>query len=184
MAQTDWEAQYVGGRCDYYREISELARYHIVAGYCHYLKPAGTILDLGCGEGILQERLDPSKYSRYVGVDFSSEAINRATNQQDEKTLFVTADISTYIPDGKFDVIIFSECIMCFKEPVDMVKRYDNFLKVDGFFIISLVSHESTTPVWKILEHTYSPADEVVVSHKGVNLSWIIKVYGSLQGKE
>src|SRR5919109_102772 len=99
MTQADWEVQYSSGRCDYYRHLSELARYSVVVGYCHYLKPSGTILDLGCGEGILQERLDPKKYSRYVGVDFSSEAISRASQRQDKKNLFVTADISTYVPE-------------------------------------------------------------------------------------
>ena len=61
------------------KEIGELAHYSAIVGYCYYLNKSGTILDIGCGEGILQERLRSLNYSRYVGVDISAKAIRRAS---------------------------------------------------------------------------------------------------------
>jgi 2-polyprenyl-3-methyl-5-hydroxy-6-metoxy-1,4-benzoquinol methylase len=176
LSREDWEAQYSIGQPGYYREISELARYHVVVGYCHFLKPSGTILDLGCGEGILQERLDPCKHSRYVGVDFSNEAIRLASSRQDEKTLFVTADVSTYVPNEQFDVVIFGECLYCFKDPLSVIRRYDPFLKNDGLFIVSMTVHESVNALWEIIDKVYEPHDEVKVTHRS-GLSWIVKIY-------
>ena len=72
------DVQYARGSWDYLRSLDELARFSVLAGYCHYLKPNGRILEIGCGEGILQERLDPARYARYVGVDISEEAVRRA----------------------------------------------------------------------------------------------------------
>src|ERR1700739_5169135 len=66
-AQT-WEAQYAAGRWDYLAELSELARFSVLAGYICHLKPGGTVLDTGCGQGVLLRRLPVSSYSRYRGL--------------------------------------------------------------------------------------------------------------------
>ena len=76
-AQT-WEAQYAAGRWDYLGELSELARFSVLAGYICHLKPGGAVLDTGCGQGVLLRRLPVSSYSRYVGIDISGSAISVA----------------------------------------------------------------------------------------------------------
>jgi 2-polyprenyl-3-methyl-5-hydroxy-6-metoxy-1,4-benzoquinol methylase len=115
FSREDFELQYSSGRYDYLRGLSELVHYSVLIGYCHYLKPAGSILDVGCGEGILQERLEPGKYSRYIGIDISHEAIRRTSHRQDARTLFITADVLTYIPSERFDIIVFNECLYHFR---------------------------------------------------------------------
>ena len=90
-AQT-WEAQYAAGRWDYLAELSELARFSVLAGYICHLKPGGTVLDVGCGQGVLLRRLPMSCYSRYVGIDLSGSAISVAREHANEHSLFVAAD--------------------------------------------------------------------------------------------
>jgi 2-polyprenyl-3-methyl-5-hydroxy-6-metoxy-1,4-benzoquinol methylase len=175
VSQEQFELLYASGRLDWYRDISELARYSVVIGYCHYFKPAGAILDIGCGEGILQERLAPYSYSRYVGVDFSKTAISRAADKQDEKTCFVMADINTYVTDEQFNIIIFNECLFYINDHLSLMKRYEDYLKDDGLFIVSACDHERVKKVWKIIEAVYPVGDEVHISHKP-NLSWTVKV--------
>jgi 2-polyprenyl-3-methyl-5-hydroxy-6-metoxy-1,4-benzoquinol methylase len=131
-------------------------------------------LDVGCGEGILQELLS-SQYSRYVGIDIAAEAIRRATLKQDEKTIFVTADASKYTPDEQFDIIIFNECLYYFEDPLSIMRRYERFLKEDGIFIVSMYILEKNLGIWRMLEAEYAVMDEVQVSHKS-GISWIIKV--------
>jgi 2-polyprenyl-3-methyl-5-hydroxy-6-metoxy-1,4-benzoquinol methylase len=169
-----YERLYASGSLDWYKDLSELARYSVVIGYCHYFKPSGAILDVGCGEGILQERLEPNTYTQYVGVDSSNTAIRRAAERQDEKTSFVMADFNTYVPSEQFDIIIFNECLYHADDPLGLVKRYESFLKDDGLFIVSICDHERVKKVWKILEAAYPVGDEVRISHLST-FSWTIK---------
>jgi 2-polyprenyl-3-methyl-5-hydroxy-6-metoxy-1,4-benzoquinol methylase len=172
------DSEYSSGAWDYLRDVEELSRFSVVAGYCHHLKEQGSILEIGCGEGVLQERLDNRKYSRYVGVDISAEAISRAAHKQDEKSLFVAEDAETYIPDERFDVIIFNECLEYFADPLRLVTRYDGFLKEDGVYIISMfvgLDTARTRRIWKMLETVYKAETETRVSNK-MGYTWIIKV--------
>lgn len=64
-----WNAEYEAGRWTYLGQLPELARFSVLIGY--HFKPGGSILDIGCGEGVLYERMQAHGYSRYVGVDLS-----------------------------------------------------------------------------------------------------------------
>jgi 2-polyprenyl-6-hydroxyphenyl methylase/3-demethylubiquinone-9 3-methyltransferase len=173
------ETEYSSGTWDYLGGTTELARFSIVVGYCHYFKAEGTILELGCGEGILKDRLCPLKYSRYLGVDISSEAIHRASYKQDEKSSFVREDARIYNPDQRFDVIVFNECLEYFQDPLSLVRRYQRFLEKKGVFIVSMFVGRDTVRskrIWKILEAVYSAEAETRVSTKP-GYSWNIKVF-------
>lgn len=177
--------EYLSGAWDYLRELDELPRFSVVAGYCHHFKEKGKILEIGCGEGILQERLCPSKYSRYAGVDISPEAIRRAAYKQDEKTFFVCEDANIYTPEEPFDAIVFNECLEYFDEPLRIVRRYESFLEQDGIFIVSMfvgIDTVRTKRIWKMLEAAYTAEVEARVSNKK-GWSWIIKVFIPSKGK-
>ena len=115
------EAEYASGILDYLKGVDELSRFSVVVGYCHYFKNKRAILEIGCSEGILQERLDYSKYFRYVGVDISTETIRGASQKQDDKTTFIAEDASMYCPNELFYVIIFNECLEYFADPLGLV---------------------------------------------------------------
>src|SRR5438876_6993820 len=74
----EWDSQYEKGHWEYMKCLEEVGRYSLIAGYIHYLKPGGSILDVGCGEGILQQRLNLDGISKYVGIDISKVAIDAA----------------------------------------------------------------------------------------------------------
>lgn len=172
------ETEYAKGSWDYLRNINELPRFSIVAGYCHYFNEMGTILEIGCGEGILQEKLNPDKYKRYVGIDISEEAIRRAAHKQDEKNGFQAEDASTFIPSEKFDIIVFNECLEYFDDPQKLVKRYEPFLEKNGIFIVSMFAGTDTVRtkrIWRILESVYSVKAKATVSTR-YSYFWNIKV--------
>jgi len=172
------DAEYAAGSWEYLRGSEELSRFSVVVGYCHYFKPSGTVLEVGCGEGILQERLDHSKYSRYAGIDISSEAIRRASEKGDHKTCFVAADAATFIPSANFDVIIFNECLEYFQDPLALVHRYDPFLNAGGIYIVSIFEGVDTAQskrIWRALGRTYQIRSQTRVSNQS-GYSWIIKV--------
>jgi 2-polyprenyl-3-methyl-5-hydroxy-6-metoxy-1,4-benzoquinol methylase len=170
-------AEYSNGTWDYLRDVEELSRFSVVVGYCHYFKDNGSILEIGCGEGILQERLDHSRYSRYMGVDISSQAIGRASQREDQKTSFVAQDAKSYSPNEKFDLIIFNECLEYFDDPLGLVKRYDRFMNPDGLHIVSMfagIDTARTRRIWKMLESKYTVETETKVSNRAGYI-WVIK---------
>lgn len=176
------EAEYSSGVWDYLRGLHELARFSVVVGYCHHFKDNGTILEIGCGEGILQERLCPLKYSRFVGIDISAEAINRASRKQDQRTSYIREDARIYHPNEQFDVIVFNECLEYFEDPLSLVRRYERFLQRDGVYIVSMfvgINTARTKKIWRMLESVYSVKAETRVSTQ-LGYTWIIKVLTAL----
>ena len=173
------DSDYAHGKWDYLRGIGELGRFSILVGYCHFLKPGGRILEIGCGEGILQERLDRTRYSRYVGVDVSAEAVDRATARGgDDRTTFVCADAALWQPEETFDLIVFNECLEYFDDPLAVVRHYEPALAPGGAFLVSMftgVETARTLRIWKWLESAYAVEDATRVTNKA-GISWILKV--------
>lgn len=172
-AQT-WEAQYDAGRWDFLGQLSELARFSILAGYICHLKPGAAVLDTGCGQGVLLRRLPSACYSRYVGVDLSASAISVAQKQQIERSTFLAADCEEYSPAEHFDVIVFNEVLCCLRDPLHTVERYARSLNPGGLLLVSMctAARGSATILWR-LKRAYATVDEVRISHSGRKVSWV-----------
>jgi 2-polyprenyl-3-methyl-5-hydroxy-6-metoxy-1,4-benzoquinol methylase len=172
-AQT-WEAQYAAGRWDFLAQLSELARFSILAGYICHLKPGGAVLDTGCGQGVLLRRLPSSCYSRYVGIDVSGSAISVAQEQRIERSTFLAADCEEYSPADHFDVIVFNEVLCCLRDPLRTVERYARSLNPGGLLLVSMctAARGSATILWR-LKRAYATVDEVRVVHSGRKVSWV-----------
>jgi 2-polyprenyl-3-methyl-5-hydroxy-6-metoxy-1,4-benzoquinol methylase len=175
-AQT-WEAQYAAGRWDFLAELSELARFSILAGYICHLKPGGTVLDTGCGQGALLRRLPTSGYSKYVGIDLSASAISVAKQHANERSSFFAADCEKYSPTENFDVIVFNEVLSCLHDPLRTVERYVSTLNPGGLLLLSLcTAGRGSTKLLRQLKQSYATVDEVQVVHSGRQVSWICTV--------
>jgi 2-polyprenyl-3-methyl-5-hydroxy-6-metoxy-1,4-benzoquinol methylase len=171
-AQT-WEAQYAAGRWDFLAELSELARFSVLAGYICHLKPGGKVLDTGCGQGVLLRRLPTSCYSRYVGIDVSGSAISVAQEQGNERSTFLAADCEEYAPAEQFDVIVFNEVLCCLQDPLRTVERYARSLNPDGLLLVSLcTAARGSSSILSGLKRAYATVDEVCVVHSGRKVSW------------
>jgi 2-polyprenyl-6-hydroxyphenyl methylase/3-demethylubiquinone-9 3-methyltransferase len=169
-----WEAQYAAGRWDFLSELSELARFSVLAGYICHLKPGGAVLDTGCGQGVLLRRLPSSCYLRYVGIDVSGSAIAVAQTQQNERATLLVADCEDYSPAERFDVIVFNEVLCCLRDPLGTVNRYTRSLNADGIMLVSMctAARGSATILWR-LRRAYAIVDEVRVVHGARKVSWV-----------
>ncbi len=169
-----WEAQYAAGRWDFLAQLPELARFSILAGYICHLKPGAAVLDTGCGQGVLLQRLPSSCYSRYVGIDVSDSAIAVAQKQQNERSTFLAADCEAFSPAEHFDVIVFNEVLCCLRDPLRTVERYTRSLNSGGLLLVSLctAARGSATILWR-LKRAYATVDEVRVVHGGRRVSWV-----------
>lgn len=161
-----WETAYAAGDWERLRDVSELARYSQIVGYCVHFKPGGAVLDIGCGEGILQEKLLPYGYRRYVGVDIAGEAIVKASIRQDATTDFLQADASDFVIDERFDIVIFNECLNYFGDPIALLRRYEARLLDDGLFVVSMYRVGRTDRIWDMLKPVYRLEDGVRMAHE------------------
>lgn len=159
-----WNAEWAQTRWDYLGAVDELAHYSVLAGYALRLKPGGVVLDVGCGEGLLRDRLHPSSFSEYVGLDFD-EAISRATGRIDERTRFVVGDFRAFEPSTRFDTIVFNESLYYAWDPVGEVQRYTGFLRPGGIVLISMYVTARNEEIWAGLSRTFPVIDRVVVTN-------------------
>jgi len=176
----DSESRYKTGRWAWLNEISFAHNYSLIKGCCEYYKSKDRkILDVGCGEGILQKRMD---YSKYTGVDMNTEAIRHARTRENENTEFVLAEAGQeYQPHGLYDVIVFNESLYYIKNPADVFLRYRTFLAEDGIIIVSMFKVYLARKIWKSIQKTgMKELTEVEVINE-IGLKWMIKVYANAQ---
>lgn len=175
-----WNRQYAAGEWTWLARPGELARYSVLAGYALELKPGGKVLDVGCGEGLLRDRLHPRAFTQYVGIDFE-EAIRRAAPRVDERTRFVDADMNFFIPDVAFDTIVFNESLYLFRDVARGLERYEGFLAPNGLFLISMHGGAKTQEIWSLLGERYVTVAEVTITnHDGA--TWTCKALGATAG--
>jgi 2-polyprenyl-3-methyl-5-hydroxy-6-metoxy-1,4-benzoquinol methylase len=172
------DAQYARAEWDYLRSIGELPRFGVVSAYCRLLATKGSLLEIGCGEGILVEQLDRGRFAHVTGVDISSVAVERARVLEDDRTDFVCADAESFTTDRTFDLIVFNEVLEYFDDPLSVVQRYEQFMQQDGHFVVSMFSAPYTARtrhIWRQLESRYD-----VVAHTKVSTHrdylWNVKV--------
>lgn len=172
-----WEQQYKSGHWKYLNSFEQLHRYSIIAGTFHfYFGEDGTILDLGCGENILQTMLQFFKYQLYVGVDISETAIEKASSAKSENTKFICKDINLYYPENKFNMIIFNESLYYFENPNDLLRRYSKYLTNNGIILISMWDNkERNNKIWKMIKSNFTTINEIDIKFDN-DKSWIIKI--------
>jgi SAM-dependent methyltransferase len=134
-----WDSQYREGTWAHLAGLRETSRYGAIVGYVTSLAPRGSILDVGCGEGVLFERLQPYGYDRYVGIDLSAVAVDALARHNSSRTAFVQANAESYRPTELFDIVVFNESLYYFRDPLGTLDRYLRCaLKPDGKAIVSL----------------------------------------------
>lgn len=173
--RADWESEYANGRWSYLAGLKELAHYSIIVGYCASLKPGGRVLDVGCGEGVLQTRLSPQDCRRYLGIDFAAESIRHVAERADAVTDFQVADVATFATDLKFDVIVFNEILYYFENPLSIIQRYQDFLDTSGIMIVSMIMKRNNISIWNAIDTAFDTQDETAVFNRD-GLCWKVKV--------
>jgi len=164
-----WNYQYAKGLWEGLKALDELARFSVIVGYVKHLKPGQPeILEIGCGEGLLQQRLQTQNYGRYVGLDISDLAITNARQAGDEKCTYLVADMDTYEPQGQYDMIIFNEVIYYSKHPLKTLLRLAGYLKPEGLLIVTINDHKHSEALWNSIREGFQLVDETTtITSKG-----------------
>jgi SAM-dependent methyltransferase len=153
-----WDREYRDGAWKYLGTLENLAGLAAVFGYCQFLRPA-TVLDVGCGEGLLAEKLKLLPYGSYLGIDISREAIAQAERLSDKRTQFMVADAGDFNPPGSFDAIIFNQSLYYLPDPARMVAHYGTMLSAQGRIIVSMYDGPRNSEAWPLIERVMKVED-------------------------
>ena len=154
-----WDAEFSSGQWDYLDSTGGDPIYPYLEKYSNH----GTILDLGCGSSNTGNELDVSKYRSYTGVDISESAIRRALarcikNRRQSKNEYVCEDISAYVPQMRYDIILFRESIFYIPryQIRQVVNRYSHFLKESGVFVVRMCDRNKYRSIVSLVERHYN----------------------------
>ncbi len=175
QSQAQWDEQYGGGEWDFLAQLSELPRYAVIAGFLRGLAHGGAILDVGCGEGILLRHLDEGQWSRYLGIDLSTSAIDRGKASAPQGALFEVADAEEFQPAELFDAVVLNECLYYFHQPVAAARRYYQALKPGGAMVLSIFSGRRSRAIVRQLEQEFPPQEAFEI--RTLRGRWMISLY-------
>ena len=98
-----------------------------------------TVLDLGCGAGLLAKYCVDEGAARVVGVDISSNMINKARNENPhEKIEYICSPFEDIDLGGQtFDLIISSLAIHYIEDYPQLIEKIYRLLNENGQFIFS-----------------------------------------------
>jgi trans-aconitate methyltransferase len=175
-AREGWEQQYRSGGWDYLAEESEAGHYLAITQLCGQYLANRSLLDVGCGTGILVgylQRHAGMAASSYLGVDFAQQAIDQA-RASCPGARFSRLDYSLDAVAGRYDGVIFNETLYCFDDPLAMIDKciVDN-MHAGSLLIVSMYGdhHEA---VWDALASTCDTVDERVVEN-ALGVRWKIR---------
>jgi SAM-dependent methyltransferase len=157
-----WDVEFSKGRWDCLDRTAGDCVYPYLERYAGH----GSILDLGCGSGSTGNELDAAAYEQYVGVDISDVAIAKAqertqANRRTDRNRYRQSDIFSYVPDQRFDVILFRDSIYYVprRHIKTMLQRYAQYLEKDGVFIVRMADGEKYQDIVAIIETTFAVVD-------------------------
>lgn len=170
-----WDREYARGDWDRLNADSELGRYAIVLAHVCRQSVRPSVLDIGCGSGRLLQMISRFDYERYVGLDVSSEAVERARALGEAKSSFEVGFAEEFESDRRFGVIVFNEVLYYLRDPLAVVERYQRMLDEDGTIVISMYDCMPARSVWRQLKRRFEIAHSARVTNH-LKHTWDVRV--------
>jgi len=166
-----WDREYATGGWEWLKGLSEAPHNYVIASYCGRIGAGTAILDVGCGEGVLQSILRRDGYQRYVGIDVSPFAIEHAGAKADATTSFVVADALDYETEEQFDTVVLNEVMYYFPDPLAILQHLADRLNAGGHFVVSMAQPSfrealAIQKIWRDIGSAYKVVAEVSLLYR------------------
>ena len=113
-----------------------------------------TILDVGCGNGVLGKHLKQSNTSRKVfGIEYNEDAAKVAKSNIDQVRVGDIQTISLPYDKESFDCIILADILEHLIDPGAVLQKLSVFLKKNGVFICSIPNIRHYGALLKLIRH-------------------------------
>lgn len=171
-----FDKEYLTGKWDFFgKDAINRANYAVIIGAFYPLygvENDGSILDVGCGVGILSDFLQDKDRNRYTGIDISSVAIKIAKEKRKKMTFYnIKAEHFNKEKKILYDFIIFNESIY-YMNHMAILRQYTEYLAPNGTIILSIWFNEKIAFGKKIFRDASNflvKIDDVTVSGSSDN---------------
>lgn len=126
-----------------------------------WVKQGSSVLDIGCGDGVLGEKLIKQKHCRVFGIDLDKTGVKEAQRRGIKATVY---DMDEILPfkNKQFDLVICSDVLQCSLKPDAVVSEalrvaklviiyFPNF----GFWFYRLQTLFGHFPALSLYGHTW-----------------------------
>jgi 2-polyprenyl-6-hydroxyphenyl methylase/3-demethylubiquinone-9 3-methyltransferase len=174
ISENKWDKMWRNGDWSYQDTVPiERIRSAIIGGvYIPFLahvadsSTSASILEIGCGEGVVSDYLTNDQKKLYTGVDISKEAIAIAETERPSPMQFIHSSATEFRPNGTYDVIIFSE-VLYYTNHEGIIDQYLPSVNPNGTVIISIFHMEggpSYDHIFSYAKKKMQLVDEVYVA--------------------
>ena len=163
-----WDGELAGSKASYLAGIDVDLRNAICRVLIGHFGPeVRSLLDIGCASGELAKILSSCNIEKYVGIDISDYAIEKARMNYDllegkriPDISFHACDLCEFDPDNNssFDAIVFNEVLYYLepKEAILQVERYTKTLLPKGLLLISMKDDPKSHAIFRRLRRNFS----------------------------
>jgi 2-polyprenyl-3-methyl-5-hydroxy-6-metoxy-1,4-benzoquinol methylase len=145
--------EYERGHWDYLASIDQVGQYSMLVGYLDFFG-CRSILDVGCGHGVLRSRLERVAFERYVGIDPVAAAIAIAEQYADARTEFTVGDV--FLPElGSFDAVVCCEVLYHIPELGAALDRIRALINPEGYLLTSHLQHPRDAGLYRMLNERF-----------------------------
>ncbi len=170
-----WNREYARGDWETLHSEDEFSRYAIILGHLLRLPGPVALLDVGCGSGRLLELASRFALERYLGVDISAEALERARSLGAACAEFALGSAETFSTESRFDAIVFNEVAYYLKSPGDVLARYQQLLRPGGILVVSMFDCLPANLAWRTLARRFDSIESTRVINTSKR-AWDVRV--------
>jgi 2-polyprenyl-3-methyl-5-hydroxy-6-metoxy-1,4-benzoquinol methylase len=152
------------------------ARYGALLALMQRYDQGETILDAGCGEGLLEQKYRQLSPSRMIGIDYSQEAIKLARAKGIPRCHFACIDYRHCDLGQRYGMIVFNESLYYIENVSQVLGTLSHQLTRQGVLIISMFDRLVTRRIWKAIIPQYAIRQSVAVKDETHHRRWHIRV--------